>query len=562
MFSSDSRPQAQTACPAVWHFSVMALGFLLATCDVGLADELELTSGTVIKGRLVEQNATEVTFEKISGAGKAVLKYPKHLVKDVRVDGKVPVEEPAPTPAATPSPKPVPMPTPTPKIEPPTAPSEPAKGDLKSKAEVEALIEAAGKADPEWLESTKLEYPDTLNLKWEASGQKGWHPDKDLGPHLVTTIGSTPSNYQKGIKLLHHVVSVNKDDAAKLARSYDSLGRHYLLLVNDYARAAYYLRKGGQNDVDTQINLAVCYWKLGSKSMAGEILAKFPADTTRRCWIIKLYGEMGELDKALKMAEAAAKGNADMAYLAAGDACRFAGDIKKAITYYTKAVTATSAKADSDRNKHMAADALAAMKAVENLDLSKVKDGTYSGKASGYIGEVAVEVQIASGKIESVKVTQHKENLCYTAPTDVARAIGEKQGFKGVDTVTCATISSNTVINATALALGAASGAKVDPPKPTGKYKDGVYQGTGRGHKSDITLSITIKNGKITNVGLVKQADDRKWWDRCWPAIPTKIIQMQGTEGVDTITRATRSSRGILGAAKDALDKAANTPAE
>jgi uncharacterized protein with FMN-binding domain len=61
---------------------------------------------------------------------------------------------------------------------------------------------------------------------------------------------------------------------------------------------------------------------------------------------------------------------------------------------------------------------------------------------------------VQKGKIESVQVTQCKDDWFYTSLTEIPRQIIEKQGVKGVDAVTGATISSEGIINATAKALG------------------------------------------------------------------------------------------------------------
>jgi uncharacterized protein with FMN-binding domain len=76
----------------------------------------------------------------------------------------------------------------------------------------------------------------------------------------------------------------------------------------------------------------------------------------------------------------------------------------------------------------------------------------------GYEGQIQVNVVVSSGRIEAVKVTQHREKQFYSALTDTPAKIVAKQGVKGVDATTSATIKSEAIINATAKAL--ASGAK------------------------------------------------------------------------------------------------------
>jgi uncharacterized protein with FMN-binding domain len=70
---------------------------------------------------------------------------------------------------------------------------------------------------------------------------------------------------------------------------------------------------------------------------------------------------------------------------------------------------------------------------------------------------VQVSVKVKSKRIESVKVTQHKEKQYYSSMRDVPEQIIAKQGVKGVDATSRATITGNAIINATAKALAEAA---------------------------------------------------------------------------------------------------------
>jgi uncharacterized protein with FMN-binding domain len=67
-----------------------------------------------------------------------------------------------------------------------------------------------------------------------------------------------------------------------------------------------------------------------------------------------------------------------------------------------------------------------------------------------------VEVSVRGGRIETVRVTEHKEKQYYGALTETPAKIIQKQGVKGVDATTSATITSEAIINATAKALASA----------------------------------------------------------------------------------------------------------
>ena len=65
---------------------------------------------------------------------------------------------------------------------------------------------------------------------------------------------------------------------------------------------------------------------------------------------------------------------------------------------------------------------------------------------------------VKNAHIESVKVTRHTEKQFYSAITDTTTRIIGKQGVKGVDMTSGATITAEAIVNATAKAL--ASGMK------------------------------------------------------------------------------------------------------
>jgi uncharacterized protein with FMN-binding domain len=93
------------------------------------------------------------------------------------------------------------------------------------------------------------------------------------------------------------------------------------------------------------------------------------------------------------------------------------------------------------------------IKAFDLLDLKRVPDGTYHSGSQGYEAEVGVDVAVKSGRIESVRVTNHHEKQFYSSMTDTPRKIIFKQGVSGIDATSGATITSEAIVNATAKAL-------------------------------------------------------------------------------------------------------------
>ena len=75
------------------------------------------------------------------------------------------------------------------------------------------------------------------------------------------------------------------------------------------------------------------------------------------------------------------------------------------------------------------------------------------------------------------------------------------------------------------------------------EYRDNTYRGTGKGLKGDITLDVTIKDGKITEIKEVSQSETPSYWEKAKSLLDT-ILEKQTTE-VDAVSGATRSSNGI-----------------
>lgn len=332
-----------------------------------------------------------------------------------------------------------------------TAQSKPAVPKPKTKAEVLALIRKIGATPPDWFAATPLNYPRTLDLSWSPPPQGApWDPSKNVGQFIWTSINENEGRWKEGVKFLHHMLTVNRDKPATVKQVMGALGNMYHDLHQDWARAAFWKQMAG--DTDT-VELAHCYFKLGSKDMASEILNRLGADRTRHASIVRLWAEVGEPARALQLAEQMANSIPDAGNLAAGDVCKAVGRFPEAMGYYQKAIAAKSGSRDLDQNRKRAQASYDALKASEGLDLKKVPDGRYKADSFGYSGQVEVEVTVASGTIAGVKVTRHTEKQYYSSITETCANLIKKQGAKGVDATSGATITSEAIINATVKAL-------------------------------------------------------------------------------------------------------------
>lgn len=94
-----------------------------------------------------------------------------------------------------------------------------------------------------------------------------------------------------------------------------------------------------------------------------------------------------------------------------------------------------------------------------------------------------------------------------------------------------------------------------------GKYQDGVYAGSASGYRGDISVSVTVENGNISDITVVSANDDREFLQQAKNGVIPAIIERQDTD-VAAVSGATFSSRGIINAVEDALDSQKLSPAE
>ena len=399
------------------------------------ADTVESTSGIVVQGKVISRDSSFVVLEVQVGGKPVQRKYAIGQIRAITVDGMREVlQEPAPkTSPSSPAPK-------TPGAVSPAADT--------SSQQVEALIAEAGKTPPDWLTSTPLVYPKTLDLSWPQNPGGPWSNQKNVGQYIWDVINPNPGRWREGIKLVQHLMDTHANDSAYRARAAGAMGSMYHNLFQDYARAAYWWRQApGRHD---PVALAECYWRLGSKPMAVAQLNNFDAYVAS----IKLWGDMGELDRALALADDFADSHlAALAYMNAGDACRLAGNFPKALEYYREVLSIAPSNPKDKRTLNRAKASIDAIQLFDALDLAKVRDGTYSAASLGYEADIVVAVTVRAGRIEDVKVTKHREKQFYSALIDTPRQIIAKQSVNGVDATSHATLTSEAITNATAKAL-------------------------------------------------------------------------------------------------------------
>ncbi len=430
-------------------FGVIVVAGFQSTLDAG--DLIEFLSGVTEEGTIlaIHKDAKNFEFQPKSASSTEAKTYAYSEVHAVTYQGRRFVMTPKPAPATQTKPD-----------KQPNVAQSATDDDTRTKAEVLALIDEAGRTPPDWFDSTTMNHPATLDLSWPIKTTGPWNEATNVGQYIWGRVNPNESRWRSGIKLVHECVARHQSDPDLLKRDMDKLGDMYFTLLQDYARAAFWLQKGNATvDRPTGIYLSECYWKLGNKTMA---LERFKGKLLH-IDAIKLLGDMGEIEGALSVAEYYSKTNEfNEAFLNAGDALRSAGRLDEAVRYYQKVLTRNQARNAEYLKRYTAraSGAIEAIKLFDEADVSRVADGTYTDMSTGYNGMLEVQIRVADSRIEGVKVTKHQEKQFYAALTDTTSQIVAKQGVRDIDGTSGATITSQAIIHASARALAQGASAK------------------------------------------------------------------------------------------------------
>lgn len=90
------------------------------------------------------------------------------------------------------------------------------------------------------------------------------------------------------------------------------------------------------------------------------------------------------------------------------------------------------------------------------------------------------------------------------------------------------------------------------PSSAAGQYTDGIFDGVGIGMGGDVSVTVTVENGKIIGVAVGENSETEGISTPAIEQIPTAIVEKQTAE-VDTVAGATITSKAIMEAVKNAL---------
>ncbi len=191
-------------------------------------------------------------------------------------------------------------------------------------------------------------------------------------------------------------------------------------------------------------------------------------------------------------------------------------------------------------------------------------------KPAGYGGviEMMVAVDIA-GNVQGVEILSHAET-----PGLGDRITDEEWQEQFIDKSIFDPITVGEDIdalsNATRSSQGVADGVRMGIDKIAADYlgrdpedipeitdapdtlEDGTFVGEGMGRNPGIRVEVTVSGGQIENLELLEHDESEAYMEAAWEQLSQTIVE-ENNHNVDTVSRATESSLGIMAAVQEAL---------
>lgn len=178
--------------------------------------------------------------------------------------------------------------------------------------------------------------------------------------------------------------------------------------------------------------------------------------------------------------------------------------------------------------------------------------GTYTAAIAGQNGPVKVEVTTSADKILSVKIVDQKETegigskAVAALPVEIVKAQSAN-----VQSIAGASVSSAAIKKAVQECLNQAQGKKAAPLA----LKNGTFEGKAYGNNGWLTVEVTIKDNKITDIKTPGQRETKYLGDTAIREIGKDVLQYQ-TLNVDNVAGATVTSTALKTAIAQAIEKA------
>ena len=186
--------------------------------------------------------------------------------------------------------------------------------------------------------------------------------------------------------------------------------------------------------------------------------------------------------------------------------------------------------------------------AIDNVDFA-------AGTTPAPVARHAVKIaEMTNGTVTADKATATEgETVTLTVKPDAGYHL--KSLMAGDETLTSAPYTFK--MPAKEVTVSALFEKDAEQPT-TGSYKDGTYTGSATGHGGKVSVTVTVKNGNISNIEVTEQQETPKYWEKAKATISALLGlgDDASVDAVDTKTGATLSSEAIRQAVKNALKNA------
>ena len=194
----------------------------------------------------------------------------------------------------------------------------------------------------------------------------------------------------------------------------------------------------------------------------------------------------------------------------------------------------------------------------EMITATKDKPATFtfetpSGQSSAAAATtVTTELTSASSSVTAETTTEKVvSETASEAPSETTSAAENDNTVTETSSEAPAETTSSTTTTVTTTAATTAA-------QPVYRYKNGTFEGSGEGYSGAVHVSITIENDYITSFSAYADEDDTDFFSDAVQHVIPQIQQSVSADGIDACSGATYSSKGIIEAARNALDKAKN----
>jgi len=97
----------------------------------------------------------------------------------------------------------------------PTGSTPDSKIVRRTRIEIDSLLDKVGHTPPDWWDSAKLNYPETLDLSWPSQPPRHWDARRNMGQYIWDIINPNPGKWKEGVRLMHHLLKMHATDPQK-----------------------------------------------------------------------------------------------------------------------------------------------------------------------------------------------------------------------------------------------------------------------------------------------------------------------------------------------------------